>query len=238
VLATAIDVVAGEAAVRAALPGWIATSDLSVYAGDLPATGTVEVRPRLLRKGRQTVILEASCVDRRSEAEIGASTIGFAILPARNEIQKSGHWAEELVPRTEFALADSGLRKPVVDAVGVEFDPEQVAVAHLRPRPYLVNSLGAIQGGGMAILIESTADHFASATLGRPTCVRSLAIHYLKLGRVGPIRAEARPLAQTAGGLLVRVEVFDEGAPSSGAEQEGGALLTVATLHVEVATPC
>jgi acyl-coenzyme A thioesterase PaaI-like protein len=237
VLATAIDVVAGETAVRAALPGWIATSDLSVYAGDLPATGRIEVSPRLLRRGRQTVILEACCRERDSGAEVGASTIGFAILPARNEIQKAGHWAEELAPRTEFALAGSGLRKPVVDAVGIEFDPGNPAIAHLHPRPYLVNSLGAIQGGGVAILIESTADHFATATLGRPTRVRSLAIHYLKLARVGPIRAEARSLAQTAGGLLVHVELFDEGATRRGAEEESDAPLTVATLQVDMATP-
>ena len=47
----------------------------------------------------------------------------------------------------------------------------------------------------------------------------------MKLARIGPVRAEARLIAHTREGVLVRVELFDEGAEE--------VLLTVATVQVE-----
>jgi len=225
VLATLVDVAAGETAIRAVVPQWIATSDLSLYVTPLPASGTIEARPRVIRKGRQTVVLEAVFLDAESRRELGLATLGFAILPARNAIQKSGHWADAIEHRTEFGHEDSGLDGPLIDTVGIEFDAGRPGIAHLAVRSYLLNSLGAIQGGAMAILLESTAEHFATATLAQPVCVRGLAIHYLKLARVGPVRAQTRTIARTTAGLIVHVEIFDEGI--------GDELLTVATVQLE-----
>jgi acyl-coenzyme A thioesterase PaaI-like protein len=122
-------------------------------------------------------------------------------------------------------LPDSGLRKPILEAIGLAFDPARPGLARLAVRPELVNSLGAIQGGGMAILLEATAEHLAGAQLGEPIHIHSLHIHYLKLARVGPVRAEARRLARTAAGALLRVEIFDEGRQDE--------LLTVATVGLD-----
>lgn len=225
VLATLVDVVAGETAIRAVAPSWIATSDLSVSVAALPPSGSIEVRPRVIRRGRQTVVLEAIFRERHSRAEIGLATLGFAVLPARGEIQTSPRWSEAPEPRSELALPDSGLRKTLLDAIGLELDPTRPGVARLAVRPDLLNSLGAVQGGAIAILAEAAADHLATLGLGLPVRVRSLALHYLKLARVGPVRAEARAIARTLGGVLVRVELFDEGG--------GDELLTVATVQVD-----
>lgn len=83
----------------------------------------------------------------------------------------------------------------------------------------------------MAILLEATADRLAEVLLGRRVRVRSLTIHYLKLARRGPVRAEARPIALSqTGGALLRVELYDEG--RDGGEEE---LLSVASVQVEAA---
>jgi len=225
VVATLVDVVAGETAIRAVSPSWVATSDLSLDVDALPSAGCVEALPRVIRQGRQTVVLEVALRESGAGAELGLATLGFAILPARSDVQKSAHWAESPAPRSEFALPDSGLRKPILEAIGLAFDPARPERARLALRPELVNSLGAIQGGGMAILLEATAEHLAHARLGEPVHVHSLSIHYLKLARAGPVRAEARTLARTAAGALMRVELFDEG--------RGDELLTVATVGLD-----
>jgi len=229
VLATLVDVVAGEASIRAVSPDWVATSDLSLDVALLPAAGRVEAIPRVIRQGRQTVVLEVALREPDTGSDLGLATLGFAILAARSDVQKSAHWAETPAPRSEFALPDSGLRKPILEAIGVGFDPARPGLARLAVRPDLVNSLGAIQGGGMAILLEATAEDLARAQLGEPVHVHSLGIHYLKLARVGPVRAEARRLARTAAGVLLRVELFDEGRDDE--------LLTVASVGLDAGRP-
>jgi acyl-coenzyme A thioesterase PaaI-like protein len=230
VLATLVDVIAGETAIRSVLPSWTATSNLAVYVDEIPLSDPIEVTSQILRSGRQTVILEVELRSGRDGREIGVAQIGFAILPARNDVQSSGHWAEAPEARTDFATPDSGFNEPILETMGLIFDPEDAAIARLPTvPPYLINSLGALQGGAVAILVEAAAEHFAAARLEGSVRVRSLVIQYLKLGRVGPIRAESRQIARTAGGLLVHVTLFDQGADD--------ALLTVATIQVDEASP-
>lgn len=229
-VATLVDVVAGETAIRAIraiLPGWTATSDLGLYVDELPMHGSIEATPRVLRSGRQTVILEVALRSVDEARELGFATLGFAVLPVRSDLQKSDQWADTPERHTEFALPDSGFRKPVLDAIGLEFDPSDPGIARIDVSPYLRNSLGALQGGAVATVLEASAEHRAAALLDGPLRVRSLAIHFLKLARVGPIRAEARPFSRSAGGLLLRVELFDEGAED--------ALLTVGVAQVDEA---
>jgi len=228
VLATLVDVVASQVAIRSVLPGWTATSNLSLDLGDLPSEGVIEAVPRILRSGRQTVVVEVVLRGAADATQLGVATVGFSILRARNDVQKGGHWAEAPEARTEFALADRFLEKPILEAVGLEFDSADPAVARMAVRPYLLNSLGALQGGAVAILLEAAAENFAGTSLEGALQVRSLAVHYLKLARVGPVRAQSRAIARSRGGLLVRVELFDEGASE--------VLLAVATIQVDEAS--
>lgn len=230
VLATLLDVVAGEAAIRSALPDWAATSDLSLSVDEIPTSGPIEARASILRAGRQTIVLEASLRDGRDGREFGLGHLGFARLPAKTDFQSRGHWAEAPTSRTDFGTSDTGFEKPLLEKMGlVRGNGEAAGVAQIPSvPPYLINSLGALQGGALAILLEAAAEHFARVALARPVRVRSLAIHYLKLARVGPIRAESRLLARTAGGVQVHVKLFDGGA--------GDVLSSVATVQVEEAS--
>ncbi len=212
VVATAVDILGGEAAMRAVAPGWIATSSLSLQLEALPVSGTLRMRSSVLRQGRSTVVIEIG-VDAPSPDHASAlATITFAALPSRTEFQRQRHWIADPDPRTAFGADEPSLAGPLLELLGVRFDASRPEVARLDMRPYLVNSLGAMQGGVVALLAEAAAEHTARARLGEPVRIRHLEIHYLKLAKVGPVRAEVRTLAELSGrALLLRVELRDEG---------------------------
>ncbi len=225
VAAAVVDIIAGETAIREVLPEWIATSNLSLQVGELPGNGTLRTRPRVLRRGRTTLVMEVDLDHVESGAECGLATIGFSILPSRNDLQARVHWAENPEPRSDFANETSGFEKGLFDTLGLEFDSSDPGIARLAVGPYVINTLGAMQGGVVAILVDAAADHFAASVFEQSARVRSLEIHYLKLARVGPVRAEARSIGRTGSGLLIRVSLRDEG--------RDDVLLTVATLLVD-----
>ena len=226
VLATLVDVVAGETAIRTVLPNWAVTSDLSLYVGELPREGALEAALEIRRAGRQTIVLEVTLSAKGAPAPCGLSTLTFMVLPARAGDTKAENFAAAgNTERSQLGSAKDGFDQPIGEAIGLIPDPADPTCTRLPMRPYLVNSVGALQGGAGATLIEWAAERFAAEALGAPVRMRSLDIHYLKLGRVGPICARVRKIAETSSGLLVRVELRDEGSEAD--------LMTLATLLVE-----
>ena len=211
VAAMVADIISGEAAVREALPGWIATLGLSLQAGELPGDGHLTARARKIRKGRTTVVFEVDLAHEETGADVGLSTLTFSLLPARTELQSRATWAEEPAPETDFASEDSGFASPLLDAIGLEIDPDDPSVARAPKNDYVGNTLGAMTGGVVAIVAEAAADHFAASELGGTTRVRSLEIHFLRLAKNGPVRAKARTIGRLASARIVRVELRDEG---------------------------
>ena len=225
VAATMVDIICGETAIRKVLPGWVATLGLSLQVGDLPSDGTLAVGTHLLRQGRTTLVQEASLSHVESGKPVGLATITFSILPGRRETQTRVHWTDEFEPRTVFASEGSGFEQPLHDALGFRFSPSDPSVVHADVTSYVINTLGAMQGGVVAMLLDAAGDHHAAHELGGPTRIRSLEIHYMRLARVGPIRATARTIGTIGSALLVRVELTDEG--------QDDQLATVASLVVE-----
>jgi uncharacterized protein (TIGR00369 family) len=178
----------------------------------------VEARPALLRRTRATLVLEVEVTG--PGGPIGLATMTFAVLPAKGVVQRMGAGADE--PRTEFARAGSHLRAPFLEAIGLERLDEAAGAVELPLSPYVGNSLGALQGGGVATLIDVAAETAARAATGEPCVSIDLAINYLALGRAGPIRSRARVLRCDPAGALVRVELRDAGAEDR--------LITVATV--------
>ena len=229
ILAVIADMIAGQTAIREVAPSWIATSNLSLSVSELPSEGTLVGRPKVLRKGATTIVIEVELgcvVDPKERARpIGITTLGFAILPRRNELQAELHRSRIAGNDTVYAAPGAGLTKPLLEAMGIAFDPSEPGTAEVAVDPYLQNTLGALQGGIVAIFAEATAERLAASVLGAPVRVRGLELQYLKLGKVGPIRARARELGRTASGLIVRVELDDRG--------QRDALLTVATVWID-----
>ena len=225
VAAMAADIVSGELAVRAAQPGWVATSSLSLQLERLPDDGTLDVHPSLIRRGRTTIVLESRFRHVESDRELGLATTTFAVLPARSELQRADRWSERPEPVIRLGGDSGGLDRPLDEAIGLAADPGDPSSIRLPLTDYVRNTLGAMQGGVVAILLESAALRGGAVRLGHRVRARSLEVHYLNLAKVGPVRAEARPLAALTDGALMRVELHDEG--------RDDALLSIGTVLVE-----
>jgi acyl-coenzyme A thioesterase PaaI-like protein len=230
VVAVIADMIAGQTAIREVSPAWIATSNLALQVGDLPTGGTLVGHPKVLRKGATTIVIEVRIEHAASDGPpsarpVGLSTLGFSILPRRNALQAELHRSRTSGEDTVYAPAGHGFAKPLLETIGARFDATDAGSAEVDLDPYLQNTLGALQGGVVAILVEAAAERLAAVALGSAVRVRGLELQYLKLGRKGPIRARARELARTAAGLIVRVELDDRG--------DGEALLTVATVWID-----
>ena len=222
VLAALVDAAGGECGVRAARPSWVATSDLVLHVTRPVGEGTVVAAPEVLRKTRSTVVIEVVLREGDAGGErFGFATMTFAVLAARSEVQRMGTGFDE--PRTEFARGGSKLAGPVLEQIGARVvDPEAGAV-ELPMSSYVGNSLGGLQGGVVCMLVDLSAQARARALTGEPCVSTDLAVNFLALGRVGPIRSRAEVLRREPGGALVRVELRDAG--------QEDRLMTVATVN-------
>jgi uncharacterized protein (TIGR00369 family) len=192
VLATLVDVVGGGTAMHAAYPNWIATADLSLDVfGTAGAGSTIEARPRVLRAGRTTVVLEVELVD------VAIATMSFSALPRRDSNPDANEVAAG--DRTTMTSPSSRLTQPIEAALGAKVVDGAIEVP---VTDWARNTMGAMQGG----LVALTADLAGEHALQRQ--VTSLHIVYLGFGRVGPVRASAEVLAPNA----AHVELVDTGA--------------------------
>jgi len=206
VLATLADVAGGELAVRSARPGWVATSELVLHRLRPHQGARLEARPALVRRTRTTIVLEVALSDGGAGA-LALATMTFAVLPAREGQRRMGVGAD--APRTEFALPGSGLDEPLARRVGARLLDAASGYFELALAPYVGNSLGALQGGAAALLVDLAAEAAGGAALGSACLPRDLALNYLALAREGPVRTEARVLRADAAGALLRVELRD-----------------------------
>ncbi len=205
VVATLVDVVGGMLGVRILRPDWMATADLTVQLVR-PATGPyIEARVELVRRGRTTMVLEALVVNVTAEGtEVlgpgGASepvawcTTTFAILSGGNRAT-----GEELpfdLP-SRMEIGGSGLQRSLVETLEMSVVDAQAGRVSLPVRPYVHNSIAAVQGGAMALLGDVAATEALGAATGLGAggiVVTDLQVAYLTLGRIGPILTRATVL--------------------------------------------
>ncbi len=223
-LATLVDVVAGAQAATAIAPNWLATGDLALHLLRAQTSGVVIATAKILRQGRGTVVIE---VDLSSEADssqpIGIATVAFSILEARGEAQSMGERPRKT--RTEFGIEGSGFTGSLDDTLGLREIDTASGHFELLLSPYNTNSLGALQGGALAMLVDAAAEA-AGRKAGRANWVTTdFSIHFLALGRKGPLVSAARVLRDHSGDALLRIEIRDEGAENR--------LISVATATCE-----
>ena len=220
-LATLVDTAGGEGAIRAAKPNWVATSDLVLHGIRPVVQGIVQTRILLLRRTRSTVVLEVELSV--GDEAVGLATMTFAVLEAQTEVQRMG--TGSYAPRTDFALPGSGLTARIDETLGVCTLDRAAGIVELPLTSYVANSLGALQGGAAALLLELGGEAAGSEALGQDVTTRDLAVNYLRLLRKGPARTRARVLRVRRNEALVRVELRDAG--------DEDRLCTVATALVE-----
>ena len=210
VWASLADLIGGAVATRAVRPNWIATSDLSVHTFQPLYEGELKVTGRILRQGRRTVIIEVDFFESsRPASPIGMATVGFSVLEARGDIQQMKGSEEPI--RSEFGDAQNPLTQDILGRLGAETLDAAQGRVRLHPSSYSSNTLGAVQGGVLALLTDE-AGQLLAREKGQPEWVtRDLALHYLALGKTGPLETRARWLDGGGESALVRVEIVDRG---------------------------
>lgn len=208
-LATLVDAIGGGLAATAARPDWIATADLTLHV--VPRTGVqrAEATGRVVRKGRTTVVIEVHLATETGE-ELGLATMTFAVLPRRdgNPVidQADG------VTRTTMALDHSGFTQSLEAATGLTTIDASTGRVELPLTDYVRNTLGAVQGGMMAMTAAVAAERALSHAAGTRLDIVDLQVTYLALAKVGPVASTTTVLAMQRSFGTAHVELSDTGA--------------------------
>ena len=219
-LAVLVDAVAGGAALRAAPDSWIATSDMRLHWMASAGAGELVARTQLLRSGRSSIVLEAEV--HAAERLVAHATVAFSRIEAEGEYQQRPRG--ERLGRVEFGAASAGFSRPWAECMGARVLDAAAGAVELPLTPYVGNSLGGLQGGIAVALLDFAAEAAGTAELGCAAATRDLAVHFLAIGRKGPIHTRATKLRRGGDELLLRVESRDRGADDR--------LCTVATATV------
>ena len=218
-MALLVDYAAGMLAIQTVQPDWTVTHDLALHlTGLAPAVGELEADCRVVRAGKSAVISETALRTPAGD-EVARAYVTFNRVPRREGTPGASDQRH-----VNLAEADEMPRRPLDEAIGFRFsepltgplsehgagDRHWVEFDHI---PFIYNSLGAIQGGVVALALERGGSWAAEAELGRPCRTTDLHLHYLALGRSGPFRARAEVLrVEPKGGVVSRVELVDTGA--------------------------
>ncbi len=210
-LATLVDVIGGGLAATAAHPGWIATADLTLHVVGAATSGSVEARARVVHAGRTTVVIEVELYD-DAGLEIGLATMSFAVLQRRDS---NPDITTSTTPGpSTMALADSGIRGSMLDELEVEVIDAAHGEVEAPVGEWCLNSLGAMQGGAVATMVDAAAEAASRAATGDALVVTDIQLSYLALARVGPMRTRVTVIGSEPGAVTARVEMFDTGSES------------------------
>jgi acyl-coenzyme A thioesterase PaaI-like protein len=137
---------------------------------------------------------------------VGIATMSFAVLP-RRDINPDVTDSLDAGPTT-MAEVDSRLRAPLADVLGIRVVDGAGGALEAPVTDWGRNSMGAMQGGVVAMLADFAAEQALRAESKTPVVVRDMQITYLGFGRVGPVRTSAVLLGEGA----ARVDIVDTGA--------------------------
>jgi uncharacterized protein (TIGR00369 family) len=210
-LATLVDVIGGGLAATAAHPGWIATADLTLHVVGAATSGSVEARARVAHAGRTTVVIEVEMFT-DAETRIGIATMSFAVLP-RRDTNPDITTSMTSGPST-MALTTSRMQASMLDELELLVIDAERGEVEAPVGEWSLNSLGAMQGGAVATVIDAAAEAATSAHAGAPLVVSDIQLTYLALARVGPMRTRVNVLGTAPGAVTAHVEMVDTGADS------------------------
>ena len=209
-VAVLVDYAAGMLALKTVRPDWTVTHDMAVHlSGLVPAEGELALRCQPVRVGRNNVVSEASVVT-PSGVEVVRGYVTFTRMPRREGTPTASD-----TQRVNLAEADERPRQPLDEAVGYRFSAEGPGApchwVEFDHGPFTYNSLGAIQGGVVALTLERGASWCGERELGRACRTVDLHLHYLALGQVGPFRVRAEVLRRNEREVVSRLALVDTG---------------------------
>lgn len=202
VLAYVVDAIAGLN-VDGDPDSWSFTTDLSIRTRPVAAPEFVSAHHTVLREGKRSITCEVEMTD-ADGAPIAAGSIGFARVPRKDTDPPKFVVTPEMAPGLFEHLPF--LTSPLRDAADVVAIDAAAGVVQMDVRPDVQNPAGTLQGGMVALLVESAAEELVAAAAGVDVVVTDLDIRFLAAARVGPVRSEARMLGPTPhDGVEVRV---------------------------------
>jgi acyl-coenzyme A thioesterase PaaI-like protein len=203
-------VIGGGLAASAARPDWIATADLTLHmVAGAPPGSTVEARASVLRAGRTTVVLEVGLA-RDDGRTVGIATMSFSVLPRRDanpdvdSLRGTGP--------TTMATATSRLAAPLDAVLGLQVRDARAGIVEVPVSDWARNSMGAMQGGVVAMVADYAAEAALRSAAAAPVVVTDLEVTYLGFGRAGPVVSRTEVLAASPDAASARVELSDAGA--------------------------
>jgi acyl-coenzyme A thioesterase PaaI-like protein len=213
VLAVALDVFGGNLAVEAAAPDWALTALLELHVLAPLREGVIAVTGHPLRAGRTSLVAEAridagEAASREAGAARASGRMSFTRVPTRGGEPPRARRGGLLY---SFAEGDEKLRAPFHEAIGLRVLDAAAGELELDLAPYVVNSVGALQGGLVVALASAAAEQAGRALLAREVASSDLCVHFLALCRAGPLRARAARLRHDDGAALFSVELCDAG---------------------------
>ena len=211
VLATLVDMVGGGLSARAAAPNWIATADLTLHVVRAVGNGVVEATGSVLRAGRTTVVLEVA-LRSASGSDVGIATMTFSVLPRRDD-NPTISFAPDDTRRNTLVVPGAGFRAPVLDELGLHVLDAAAGAVEVPVDDYSRNSLGALQGGVVAIAVDVAAEQALRAASHAPVTVKDIQLTYLALVR-GTLRTATEVVSATDRHGAALVDVVDVGAES------------------------
>jgi acyl-coenzyme A thioesterase PaaI-like protein len=206
-LGVAVDVIGGNLALRAVQPDWAVTSTLELHLLR-PITRDFEVTGAPLRAGKSHVVLDVEVAD---GADVGPAAVASMTFTRIRRRDYTMPFVENDADRFAFAGDGSGLDASFLQQIGCRVIDAEAGVVELPVEDYVRNSIGALQGGAVVALVDAAAESVAAARMTHGVATQDLQLHFLALGRVGPIRSRVRWLAGSPHEARLRVELVDTG---------------------------
>jgi acyl-coenzyme A thioesterase PaaI-like protein len=208
----------------ASMPDWTATQDLSVYGAGPLTEGPIVVDNHLVRLGKKVIVASAEVYDAHgfddikgveaalaSEGRGGLSLaakclVTFARLPRSAAADVEGYDPSQWIGDVKGHGEASPGHHSIVERMGLRLVDPSTGTTELELTPYVANSIGTINGGAQAMMVEAAAEMLCPGF--KATDVQ---LHYLAQVRGGPARTTGLVLRREPGHAVVNVEITDAG---------------------------
>ncbi|MCG8312648.1 MAG: hypothetical protein MI976_05480 [Pseudomonadales bacterium] len=227
VMATMVDVAGSDPVLATWNPDWAATQDLSIHSTQPLNEGPIVVDARLLREGKKINFISAAIYDGQGMTDLDELQ---AAIDAPIKSRKTPVLAAQSlttftrIPRTaatgvdsydpnqwigKVRTRDSGEinQQSLDERIGLQLLDSEAGITELSNNPYIANSIGTINGGVQATMLE------AAAIAMRPHLrVADTQIHFLSQLKVGPARTQGTLIRDAQDHSVVLIQLMDTGA--------------------------
>lgn len=180
------------------------TLDLSVHVFRRPPSPVIHMESRQLRKGRNVAVAETWFTAEGDDEPFAAAVASHMAMGDPDTTTFSLQYAER---RREKPTAM--LDEPIADRAGIRVVGTDTV--ELAPAPHVINGIGTLHGGMLALLTERACEVALTEDDGQQHVVTGLDVRYLSSPRAGPARGTGTVLRSDERGTHCWVEVVDAG---------------------------